>query len=72
CSQEYQSLYQRYGVTCSLTDGYDCYQYALAEQVNWIFKMEFLLVKPEDIVQSRQMVRESVEIYITRRPHLSI
>ncbi len=34
--------------------------------------MEYLLVKPEDIVQARQMVRESVEIYNTRRPHLSL
>lgn len=57
CSQEYQALYQRYGVTCSMTDGYDCYQNALAEQVNGILKMEYLLVKPEDIVQARQMVR---------------
>ncbi len=72
CSQEYQALYQRYGVTCSMTDGYDCYQNALAEQVNGILKMEYLLVKPEDIVQARQMVRESVEIYNTRRPHLSL
>lgn len=58
CSQEYQALYQRYGVTCSMTDGYDCYQNALAEQVNGILKMEYLLVKPEDIVQARQMVRQ--------------
>ncbi|ABS49389.1 putative integrase core domain protein [Yersinia pseudotuberculosis] len=72
CSQEYQALYQRYGVTCSMTDGYDCYQNALAERVNGILKMEYLLVKPEDIVQARQMVRESVEIYNTRRPHLSL
>lgn len=72
CSQEYQALYQRYGVTCSMTDGYDCYQNALAEQVNGILKMEYLLVKPEDIVQARQMVRESVEIYNTLRPHLSL
>lgn len=72
CSQEYQALYQRYGVTCSMTDGYDCYQNALAEQVNGILKMEYLLVKPEDIVQARQMVRESVEIYNTRRLHLSL
>ncbi len=31
CSQEYQALHQRYGITCSMTDGYDCYQNALAE-----------------------------------------
>jgi len=72
CSKEYQKLHQRYGVICSMTDGYDCYQNALAERVNGILKMEYLLVKPEDIVQARKMVRESVEIYNTRRPHLSL
>ncbi len=44
CSQEYQALYQRYGVTCSMTDGYDCYQNALAEQVNGILKWSICLL----------------------------
>lgn len=72
CSKEYQALHQRYGITCSMTDGYDCYQNALAERVNGILKMEYLIVKPEDIEQARKMVRESVEIYNTQRPHLSL
>ena len=72
CSTEYQALHQRHGVICSMTDGYDCYQNALAERVNGILKMEYLLVKPEDMTQARRMVRESVEIYNTRRPHLSL
>lgn len=55
-----------------MTDGYDCYQNALAERVNGILKMEYLLSRPEDIEQARKMVRESVEIYNTRRPHLSL
>ena len=72
CSTKYQELHERHGVICSMTDGYDCYQNALAERINGILKMEYLLVKPEDIVQARKMVRESVEIYNTRRPHLSL
>ena len=72
CSAKYQELHERHGVICSMTDGYDCYQNALAERVNGILKMEYLLVKPEDIVQARKMVMESVEIYNTRRPHLSL
>ncbi|MCE3089486.1 IS3 family transposase, partial [Yersinia enterocolitica] len=32
CSTEYQALHQRHGVICSMTDGYDCYQNALAER----------------------------------------
>lgn len=72
CSHEYQLLHQRYGVRCSMTDGYDCYQNALAERVNGILKMEYLLSRPKDIEQAKKMVRESVEIYNTRRPHLSL
>ncbi len=72
CSKEYQELHQRHGVICSMTDGYDCYQNALAERVNGILKMEYLLGSPEDIGQARKMVRQSVEIYNTRRPHLSL
>ena len=52
--------------------GYDCYQNALAERINGILKMECLLVKPADIVQARKVLRESVEIYNTWRPHLSL
>lgn len=72
CSAQYQALHAQHKVRCSMTDGYDCYQNALAERVNGILKMEYLLVRPEDIVQARKMVRESVEIYNTRRPHLSL
>ncbi|MGX9334572.1 MULTISPECIES: IS3 family transposase [Klebsiella/Raoultella group] len=72
CSQEYQALHQRHGITCSMTDGYDCYQNALAERVNGILKMEYLLGRPKDIEQARRMVRESVGIYNTQRPHLSL
>lgn len=46
CSTYYQALHQRHGVTCSMTDGYDCYQNALAERVNGILKTEFLLQRP--------------------------
>ncbi|MDP1244208.1 DDE-type integrase/transposase/recombinase, partial [Klebsiella pneumoniae] len=40
CSAEYQRIHQRHGITCSMTDGYDCYQNALAERVNGILKGE--------------------------------
>lgn len=72
CSTEYQALHERHGVICSMTDGYDCYQNALAERVNGILKMEYLLTRPENIEQARKMVRESVEIYNPQRPHLSL
>ncbi|MFM5134297.1 IS3 family transposase [Aeromonas rivipollensis] len=69
CSGLYQSLHERYGVRCSMTDGYDCYQNALAERVNGILKGELLLQSPQDLVQAREMVREAVDIYNVERPH---
>ena len=72
CSDAYQQLHRRHGITCSMTDGYDCYQNALAERVNGILKNEFLLHRPADIEQARRMVSESVKIYNQQRPHLSL
>ncbi|USP58934.1 IS3 family transposase [Aeromonas veronii] len=69
CSGLYQSLHERYGVKCSMTDGYDCYQNALAERVNGILKGELLLQSPQDLTQAREMVREAVDIYNEERPH---
>ncbi|WP_458576423.1 integrase core domain-containing protein [Aliamphritea spongicola] len=55
-----------------MTDGYDCYQNALAERVNGILKNEYLIRKPDDIEQAKIMVDESVRMYNQRRPHLSL
>jgi putative transposase len=72
CSDAYQKIHRLHGVTCSMTDGYDCYQNALAERINGILKGEFLLQRPVDITQARQMVDESVAIYNLERPHFSL
>ena len=40
CSAQYQRIHARHRITCSMTDGYDCYQNALAERVNGILKMD--------------------------------
>ena len=72
CSTYYQNIHERHGLTCSMTDGYDCYQNALAERINGILKTELLLHRPADLDQARRMVRESVHIYNTERPHLSL
>ncbi|MED8225537.1 integrase core domain-containing protein, partial [Escherichia coli] len=68
----YQSVHERNGITCSMTDGYDCYQNALAERINGILKDEFLLSRPADLAQAREMVKESVAIYNHERPHLAL
>ena len=72
CSAEYQAIHQRHQITCSMTDGYDCYQNALAERVNGILKNEFLLTKPKDLEEARIMVKQSIKIYNELRPHLSL
>jgi len=72
CSTYYQELHRRHGLTCSMTDGYDCYQNALAERVNGILKTELLLQRPADLQQARRMVQESVSIYNRKRLHLSL
>nr|WP_315595579.1 IS3 family transposase [uncultured Cupriavidus sp.] len=72
CSTYYQAIHQRHGLTCSMTDGYDCYQNAMAERINGILKGEFLLNRPQDLQQAARMVRESVRIYNQERPHLSL
>lgn len=72
CSAEYQKLHKQHKVRCSMTDGYDCYQNALAERVNGILKNEYLIRKPDDIEQAKIMVEESIRTYNQRRPHLSL
>lgn len=72
CSTHYQQLHHRHGIRCSMTDGYDCYQNALAERINGILKSEFLLQRPADLAQARKMVAQSIQIYNQERPHLSL
>ncbi len=72
CSTYYQEIHERYGLTCSMTDGYDCYQNALAERMNGILKMEYLLKRPVDLREARRMVSESIQIYNEERPHTSL
>lgn len=72
CSAEYQRLHDKHQITCSMTDGYDCYQNALAERMNGILKMEFLLHRPKDLQEARKMVEESIYIYNHERPHSAL
>lgn len=72
CSAIYQQELIRHGITPSMTDGYDCYQNAMAERVNGILKQEFLLYKCRDLTELKSLVRESVDIYNRLRPHLSL
>ena len=55
-----------------MTDGYDCYQNALAERVNRILKDEFLIYRCNTFDELQQLIKESVEVYNSKRPHLSL
>ncbi|HEM7851661.1 IS3 family transposase [Burkholderia multivorans] len=72
CSTYYQDIHRRHGLRCSMTDGYDCYQNALAERVNGILKGEFLLQRPADLEQATKMVEQSVRTYNHERPHAAL
>ena len=55
-----------------MTDGYDCYQNAIAERINGILKQEFLYHKYNNRKELKKLVKESIEIYNNKRPHLSL
>ncbi|AQS39434.1 hypothetical protein Sps_04539 [Shewanella psychrophila] len=72
CSGVYQSALKASDIRPSMTDGYDCYQNALAERINGILKQEFLLYPCSNIDELKRLVEESVYIYNEMRPHLSL
>lgn len=71
-SDAYQAALSKAKLRCSMTDGYDCYQNALAERVNGILKDEFLFVLPDDLAQARLLVDQAVHLYNEERPHLAL
>jgi transposase InsO family protein len=72
CAELYQGVLRKNGITPSMTDGYDCYQNALAERVNGILKQEFLLQKYKDRETLQKVLDESIYAYNYYRPHLSL
>lgn len=55
-----------------MTDGYDCYQNALAERINGILKGEFLIDKCNTGKELKLLIKESIMTYNNKRPHLSL
>nr|WP_235894364.1 IS3 family transposase [Flavobacterium zepuense] len=72
CSKIYQDVLNQNGIKPSMTDGYDCYQNALAERINGILKSEFLIYKCKDGTTLEKLVNVSINTYNTKRPHLSL
>ena len=72
CSEYYQKILRKHDIKPSMTDGYDCYQNALAERVNGILKNEFLVHKYRAKKDLEQVLKESIYAYNHLRPHLSL
>ena len=72
CSQTYQKVLIENGISPSMTDGYDCYQNALAERINVILKHKYLIYKCKNGQELKKLIKESIECYNIKRPHLSL
>ena len=72
CSSVYQKELSRSRTIPSMTDGRDCYQNALAERINGILKGEFLISKCNTGKELKTLIKESIEVYNSKRPHLSL
>jgi len=72
CSHVYTDLIKKNNMNISMTEENHCYENAIAERVNGILKQEFFLDSEwPDCNSVIRAVRESVEIYNTKRPHWS-
>jgi transposase InsO family protein len=72
CSELYQKILAKNKITPSMTDGYDCYQNALAERINGILKHEFLFAKWNNYQELKLLIKQSINIYNNDRPHLAL
>jgi transposase InsO family protein len=72
CSVIYQNILTKNKIIPSMTDGYDCYQNALAERINGILKYEFLFTKCNNYQQLNDLIKQSIDIYNNKRPHLAL
>lgn len=72
CSDTFQKTLKQHNGLPSMTDGYDCYQNALAERMNGILKQEFLITKCNNIKELQAVVKQSIRIYNEYRPHLAL
>ncbi len=72
CSAIYQSELKKHQIIPSMTDGYDCYQNALAERINGILKGEFLVNTCNTGKELKTLIEQSIETYNNKRPHWSL
>jgi transposase InsO family protein len=72
CANDYQSVLRKNGILPSMTQNSDPYENAVAERINGILKQEFMIDKYNlELSLIKQIVKESINIYNTQRPHYS-
>ena len=60
-------------VKVSMTEENHCYENSVAERVNGILKHEFCLKDPfKEKSHVRIMVKEIIQLYNTKRPHVAL
>jgi putative transposase len=72
CANDYQSVLSKNGILPSMTQNSDPYENAVAERINGILKQEFMIDKYNlELSVIKRIVKESINIYNTQRPHYS-
>ena len=72
CANEYQKILNENEIQPSMTQNSDPYENAVAERINGILKQEFYIDKyNKDLSIMKQIIKETVDIYNEKRPHLS-
>ncbi|MFV8377131.1 IS3 family transposase [Flavobacterium sp. LB1P71] len=72
CANDYQSVLSKNGILPSMTQNSDPYENAIAERINGILKQEFMIDKYNlELSLIKRIVKESINIYNTQRPHYS-
>ena len=72
CANNYQSVLSKNGILPSMTQNSDPYENAVAERINGILKQEFMIDKYNlELSVIKRIVKESINIYNTQRPHYS-
>jgi transposase InsO family protein len=73
CSKQYVELLQGAGILSSMGEAGNCYDNAMAERVNGILKIEYLLDGTfRNIKVAYQAVRDAINAYNDKRPHMSL
>lgn len=73
CSNQYVDELKKHGIQISMTEENHCYENAIAERVNGILKDEFYLDQVfYSLSHARDAVRNAIEIYNSKRLHLSL